>query len=94
MIHNQRYPHHHRPPHRPPHHVHGRGGFLLPFLAGLAITAPFWFGGHQSQIIPAPFPYYYPLPIPYGSPQFPPQAPFPPAFPPAYPPTIPPAFPF
>ena len=52
----------------------GEGRFL-PFLAGLAITAPFWAGGFGRRCcppyqqypypLPTPFPYPYPLPTPY-----------------------------
>ncbi len=56
----------------------GEGRFL-PFLAGLAITAPLWAGGFFGRRccppffgpfaypypLPTPFPYPYPLPSPY-----------------------------
>ncbi|HEY8435783.1 MAG TPA: hypothetical protein VIK63_01860 [Haloplasmataceae bacterium] len=71
---------HRSPPIRPP--FHRGGGFLVPFLTGIALTAPLWLGSFQSQPIPAPFPYYYPLPIPYqplpwmSFPTLPPSAPY------------------
>lgn len=39
------------------------GGFLIPFLTGIAITAPLWFNqGPQFYPVPYPypFPYFYP----------------------------------
>lgn len=41
------------------------GGFLFPFLAGAAISAPFWYLGankNQQQVYyqPQPYPIYYP----------------------------------
>ena len=41
------------------------GGFLLPFLTGAAISAPFWYlggvnKGQQTYYQPQPYPVYYP----------------------------------
>lgn len=41
---------------------------FLPFLAGLAITAPFWAGGFWRRCCPPFYPYPYPLPYPYPFP--------------------------
>lgn len=48
---------------------------FLPFLAGLAITAPLWAGWFGRRCCPfpvfpypTPFPYPYPLPLPYPYP--------------------------
>ncbi|HEY8364794.1 MAG TPA: hypothetical protein VIK84_04400 [Haloplasmataceae bacterium] len=43
---------------------------FLPFLAGIALTAPFWAFGRRCcsfypYPLPTPFPYPYPLPTPY-----------------------------
>ncbi len=54
-------------PYRDGHNVDGEGRFL-PFLAGLAITAPFWAGGFgfgRRCCFPAPYPVPYPFPFPY-----------------------------
>lgn len=77
----------HRPFHPPRRRPfpHQRGRFLLPFLTGVALTAPLWLGGGGGfqQPIPAPFPYYYPLPVPYQQAPVvrPPFPPYPPTFP-------------
>ena len=44
------------------------GGFLFPFLAGAAISAPFWYLGAnkaQQQVYyqPQPYPVYYPYQV-------------------------------
>lgn len=40
------------------------GGFLLPFLTGAAISAPFWYLGGvnkgQQMYYPQPYPVFYP----------------------------------
>lgn len=42
---------------------------FLPFLAGLAVTAPFWAGGFGRRCcIPPVYPYPYPYPVPYPYP--------------------------
>ncbi|QVK17207.1 hypothetical protein KHQ81_09940 [Mycoplasmatota bacterium] len=48
-------------------------GRFLPFLAGIAITAPFWAGGFGYKRrccypYPTPYPYPYPVPYPYPYP--------------------------
>jgi hypothetical protein len=55
------------------HHHHypdqDRGGFILPLLAGVALTAPFWAGGfNQPQPYPVPYPFPAPYPQPYPQP--------------------------
>ena len=48
------------------------GGFLLPFLTGAAISAPFWYLGGvnkgQQQYYSQPYPVYYPYPVEYTQP--------------------------
>jgi len=58
------------------------GGFLFPFLAGAAISAPFWYLGankQQQQIYypPQPYPMYYPYQTGPNDP-FPSYYPYPP----------------
>ena len=43
------------------------GGFLLPFLTGAVVSAPFWYLGgvnraQQGYYQPQPYPVYYPYP--------------------------------
>lgn len=49
-----------------------RFGFLLPFVAGAAISAPFWFAAGQNRPI-----YPYPPYPPYPYPMYPPFPPYP-----------------
>ncbi|NLC94448.1 MAG: hypothetical protein GX676_02015 [Bacilli bacterium] len=55
-----------------PAHLHNHDSRFLPFLAGIAITAPLWFRRCCPPFFgypfPTPFPYPYPLPTPYSSP--------------------------
>ena len=42
-----------------------RGGRFLPFLAGIALTAPFWLG---RRCCPPYYPYYpYPYPVTFNT---------------------------
>lgn len=36
------------------------GGFLVPFLTGAVVSAPFWFLGGQEKNKPVYYPQYYP----------------------------------
>ena len=42
------------------------GGFLVPFLAGAVVSAPFWYLGanKQQNYYPQPYPMYYPYNVP------------------------------
>lgn len=45
------------------------GGFLVPFLAGAVVSAPFWYLGatnkvQQQNYYPQPYPVYYPYSLP------------------------------
>ena len=55
------------------------GGFLLPFITGAVVSAPFWFvaGNNKAQYQNQPYPMYYPYqPYPQRHPMYYPYPPF------------------
>ena len=46
------------------------GGFLLPFITGAVVSAPFWFvaGNNKAQYNNQPYPMYYPYQGQYNQP--------------------------
>ncbi len=56
------------------------GGFLLPFITGAVVSAPFWFvaGNNKQQYQNQPYPIYYPYQqYPQQSPSYYPYPPYP-----------------